>query len=178
MAGAISFDKMKPTAGDAANSYELYLDIAPLGDTDDAPAAEAWVNVPDIKNLNPTSTATTDNTATYAHRGAKAESKTGEDWSGSVDLLKLRDKTGEFQPEFGILNTAAHAKGRANRLWARWYDAKGATYAFQGIVSVTDNGRQGTDVTGVDFHQFGIASYGEVLPIANPVKATGKGGQA
>lgn len=163
-----NWNDVKPTSGDVANSYEYMIDIRALADPENE-----WINVPDITALNPQFTAQLANITTYAHKGATAQAKTGSDLSLDFNILKVRDETGEFQPEWLILKTAADAKGEANVIEVRWYDALGASDAYQGKVSVARSARPNTGNNEPGFDAFTLTGFGEVLPIPNPTAGSG-----
>lgn len=161
-----AYSGVVPTEGDPAQSYEYIFDIAtiPVG------AAEpVWVNVPDITALNPLFNDKVQSIVTYAHKGSSADSKTGSSFTLGFNILKIRDNTGEFQPEWLILKAAADAKGKANRILVRFYDALGASDAYEGTTRVSRDARPETGAEGVGFDAFTLNGVGEVLPIENPV---------
>ncbi|UCR89247.1 phage tail tube protein [Mycetocola spongiae] len=164
-----SYADVKPTVGDIANSFEYMFDI-----NTGTIAAPVWVNVPDITGLNPQPTPKLKDIATYAHKGSSAQVKVGNDFALDFNLLKIRDKTGEFQPEWLALKAAADAKGEANNIGIRWYDALGASDAYQGVAAVSRGNRPSTGNDDVEFDNFSLAGVGEIKPIANPLKKAGE----
>lgn len=160
------FDDVVPTQGTPANSYEFIVDIAiqPAG-----AGTPVWVNIPDITDWNPQHPPKTSNTTTYAHKGGTSESKTGSDFSGEFNMLKIRDATGKaFQPGWQILKDASDAKGEANKILVRWYDAFGAPDAYQGKARV-DRARVNTGTADNEWDKFTLTGDGSALPIANPL---------
>lgn len=155
---------VKPTSGSVANSYEQILDIA------DIPAAAGtptWINVPDITALNPSHTPTNMDVTTYANKGSAANTKSGSTFSATVNVLKIRDANGEFQDEWLLLKNAADGKGEDNLILMRYYDALGASDAYEGKVSVS-RAIANTGNNDPGFDTFTLTGYGEVLPIVNP----------
>ena len=165
------YEDVKPTQGDVANSYEYIFDIA----LNSAEEPTAWLNVPDITALNPQFAAKLKDIATYAHKGASAQKKTGADFTLDFNILKVRDQTGEFQAEWLMLKQAADAKGDGNNLRFRYYDALGASDAYEGIAAVSRGNRPSTGNDDPGFDNFTLTGVGEVVPIENPTKAAAGG---
>lgn len=163
-----AYADVKPTEGDIANSYELIFDIN-TGTT----LAPVWLNVPDITALNPQFSAKMKDIATYAHKGASAQKKVGNDFTLDFNILKVRDDTGEFQPEWLALKTASDADGEANNIGFRYYDALGASDAYQGRAAVSRGNRPNTGNDEPGFDSFVLTGVGGVLPIVNPVTDAG-----
>lgn len=163
-----AFADVKPTTGDVANSYEYIFDLAarPTGS-----AEPNWVNVPDITALNPAFAAKLKDITTYAHKGSTAQAKVGDDFTLDFNILKIRDNTGEFQAEWLMLKNAADSKGEANRLLFRYYDALGASDAYQGVAAVSRGNRPSTGNDDPGFDNFALTGVGQVLPIPNPTLA-------
>ena len=168
-----AYADVQPTAGDVANSYEYIFDVAvlPTGDTE-----PTWVNVPDITALNPQWTAKLKDIATYAHKGASAQKKVGSDFALDFNILKVRDESGEFQAEWLLLKNAADADGDDNNIAFRFYDALGASDAYQGKAAVSRGNRPSTANDDPGFDNFSLAGVGRVEPITNPVTASAPGG--
>lgn len=164
-----TYDALKPTEGTVANSYELMFDI-----NTGTEAEPVWTNIPDITALNPQFSAKLKDITTYAHKGSTAQEKTGDDFSLDFNILKIRDAQGEFQPEWLALKAAADAKGAANRLGFRYYDALGASDAYQGKAAVSRGNRPNTGNDDPGFDSFSFTGVGQVRPIANPLKGTGE----
>lgn len=158
------YDDVKPTEGDVANSFESIFDIN-TGTTE----TPVWTNVPDITALNPQFAAKLKDIATYAHKGASAQKKTGTDFTLDFNILKVRDETGEFQPEWLALKEAADAEGDDNNIGFRYYDALGASDAYQGIAAVGRGNRPSTGNDDPGFDNFTLTGVGPVKPITNPV---------
>lgn len=160
-----AYTDVKPTPGDIANSYELIFDIAiiPVGAT-----TPVWLNVPDITALNPQFAAKLKDITTYAHKGSTAQAKIGDDFTLDFNILKIRDNTGEFQPEWLVLKTASDSKGAANNLLFRYYDALGASDAYQGTAAIARGNRVNTGNDDPGFDSFAFTGVGQVLPIVNP----------
>lgn len=163
-----AYADVKPTEGDVANSFEYIFDIN-TGTT----AAPVWLNVPDITALNPQFADKLKDIATYAHKGNSAQKKTGRDFTLDFNLLKVRDNTGEFQPEWLALKTACDALGDGNNIGFRYYDALGASDAYQGIAAVSRGNRPSTGNDDPGFDNFVLTGVGGVVPIVNPVKVAG-----
>lgn len=159
------YEDVKPTAGDVANSYEYIFDINT--GTEEVPE---WTNVPDITALNPQFSAKLKDIATYAHKGASAQAKVGNDFVLDFNILKIRDATGEFQAEWLALKEAADATGEANNIGFRYYDALGASDAYQGVAAVSRGNRPSTGNDDPGFDNFVLTGVGPVVPIENPVK--------
>ncbi|WP_051702041.1 phage tail tube protein [Mycetocola saprophilus] len=164
------YEDVKPTEGSIANTFEYIFDINT--GTFDAPV---WTNVPDITALNPQFTPKLKDIATYAHKGSSAQAKTGNDFVLDFNIMKIRDNTGEFQAEWLKLKAASDALGAANNIGFRFYDALGASDAYQGVAAVSRGNRPDTSNDGVAYDQFVLTGNGQVKPIANPVKAPGSG---
>lgn len=160
-----AYADVKPTEGDVANSYEYIFDIN-TGTTE----APTWLNVPDITALNPQFAAKLKDIATYAHKGQSAQKKVGGDFTLDFNILKVRDNTGEFQTEWLALKTHADAEGEGNNIGFRYYDALGASDAYQGIAAVSRGNRPNTGNDDPGFDSFTFNGVGGVKPIANPVK--------
>lgn len=161
-----AFDDVQPTVGDVANSYELILDINT--GTEETPE---WANIPDITAFNPQPSPKQKDITTYAHKGTTSQQKSGEDFSVSFNLLKVRDEQGEFQPEWITLKEAADADGEANNVLIRYYDALGASDAYQvkcGVARALTN--NGNDDPGFD--TFTLTGVTRRVPIVNPVTET------
>lgn len=163
-----AYEDVKPTEGDVANSYEYIFDIGT--GTAEAPG---WLNVPDITALNPQFAAKLKDIATYAHKGASAQKKVGADFTLDFNILKVRDQTGEFQAEWLALKAASDADGEANNLRFRYYDALGASDAYEGIAAVSRGNRPNTGNDDPGFDSFVLTGVGQVKPIENPVKSAG-----
>jgi hypothetical protein len=156
-----------PTAGSVANSYELVWDINT--GTDIAPV---WLNIPDITGIAPNGAPKMTDTATYANHGSQSESKTGETFTATFDVLAVRSETGEFQPELLALLalSAPETRGAGAVGIFRYYDEKGASYAYQFSGTVSD-GRKNTGNADPGMFQFTITSKGDRKTIVNPNKA-------
>jgi hypothetical protein len=143
------FADVKPTVGAASNSYEKILDIQAYGTG--TPTEEAWVNVPDITAFNPTRPPITADTSTWAHKGGTSTQKTGESFSATFNVLKIRNsEDNDFQDYYLTLLRASEA--------------------YQGIASVqvapqtTGNAEKGWDTVT-------LTGDGKATPIANPLAA-------
>ncbi len=155
-----------PTEGAVAQSYELIFDIAvkPVG------AAEpTWLNVPDITAMNPQFPAQLQAITTYAHKGKERQTKIGSAFSLAFNLLKIRDLTNEFQAEYLLLKNAHDAVGADNEILFRFYDALGASYAYQGSALVQLDARPENAATGAGWEAFTLTGAGDVEPIENPL---------
>jgi hypothetical protein len=163
------FADVKPTVGAASNSYEKILDIQAYGTG--TPTEEAWVNVPDITAFNPTRPPITADTSTWAHKGGTSTQKTGESFSATFNVLKIRNsEDNDFQDYYLTLLRASEGTDTDNLVHVRWYDALGASEAYQGIASVqvapqtTGNAEKGWDTVT-------LTGDGKATPIANPLAA-------
>lgn len=157
-----------PTVGDVAQSYEYIIDVATV------PAAAAqpvYINVPDINQFNPQFPAQLQEITTYANKGQQAQTKVGSAPTASFNILKIRDETGEFQPEWLLLKNASDKTGKDNVIILRWYDALGASDAYGGRFLVTRDSRPENGAQGPGWDAFTFAAAGPILPIANPVLA-------
>lgn len=156
----------EPTAGSVANSYELCVDIntGPVG-------TPVWDNIPDITGVNPTPAARMVDVATYAHHGKSAQSKVGEDFTMDFSVMAIRDETGEFQPYLVALLAICSPEnvGSAAVGHFRYYDEKGATYAYEFTGTVNDT-RANTGNADPNMFSFNITSMGDRKSIANPNK--------
>lgn len=157
---------VEPTEGTIAQSYEYIFDIAkkPVG-----AGAPVWVNVPDITALNPQFPAQLQAITTYAHKGKERQTKIGSGFTLGFNILKVRDNTGEFQPEWLILKEAADGEGSDNEILMRFYDALGASDSYQGTTLVQRDGRPETGAQGPGWDAFTLTGAGNVKPIANPL---------
>lgn len=159
------YQDVAPTVGDIANTYEFILDV-----NTGTRQNPIWTNVPDITALNPQPAPKLKDVTTYAHKGATAQKKVGSDFSLSFNLLKIRDANGEFQDEWLALKGAADADGDANNIEFRYYDALGASDAYQGIAAVS-RARAGSANDDPEWDTFTMTGVGQVLPIVNPITA-------
>ena len=159
---------IKPTEGDVANTFEYMFDIAPLPEGGLA-AVQDWTNVPDITGLNPQFAPKMKDITTYADKGSTSQKKVGNDFTLDFQILKVRDQTGKFQPEWKILKDASDASGSANNIAFRYYDALGAEDAYMGVAAVTRANRPSTANDDPGFDAFTLTGRGEVAPISNPV---------
>lgn len=155
-----------PTVGDVAQSYEYIVDVATVPV---APAEKAYINVPDINQFNPQFPAQLQDITTYANKGQQAQAKVGSAPTAAFNILKIRDETGEFQPEWLILKNASDQTGKDNLVYLRWYDALGASDAYEGLFLVTRDSRPENGAQGPGWDAFSFAAAGPILPIANPV---------
>lgn len=155
-----------PTEGSVAQSYEYIVDVAPVPV---APAEKVYVNVPDISAFNPQFPAQLQDITTYANKGQTAQTKTGSAPTASFNILKIRDNTGEFQAEWLTLKNASDKTGKDNLVYLRWYDALGASDAYEGLFLVTRDARPETGAQGPGWDAFTFAAAGPILPIVNPV---------
>jgi hypothetical protein len=174
MAGTTYAD-IAPGTGDVANSYELILDIYTGEIADLAPGGtvdpEKWLNCPEISALNPKFTDTIKEITNYAYKGSPGKSKNGTTVELSFTVTKRRVAGGvEWTPEYLELKSRADADGEANKIGIRWYDALGASEAYQGVFLVGHPERQGTGDDDTATDQFTLQSDGKVTPITNPNK--------
>lgn len=158
----------KPTAGSIANSYELCWDID-TGTT----GTPTWLNIPDITGINPQPSPKMTDVTTYANHGSDNQTKTGEAFTASFDVLAVRGLKGEFQPELlALLALAApETRGAAAVGHFRYYDEMGASYAFEFTGTVQET-RKNTGNSDPGVFSFTITSKGDRKSIANPNKAT------
>jgi hypothetical protein len=156
----------EPTAGSVANSYELVWDI-----NTGTPEAPVWTNIPDITGIAPVGSPKMTDTATYAHHGNDATSKTGETFTASFDVQAIRVTNGEYQaPLLALLALAApETRGAAAVGHFRYYDELGASYAFEFTGTVAET-RKNTGNADPSFYSFTITSRGDRKSIANPNK--------
>lgn len=164
------FASVVPTPGSAANAYEKLLDIQPYGDG--TAEESAWTNVPDIDQLNPSRPPITADTATYAHKGGSSNTKVGEDFSATFNVLKIRQEDNDWVDYYITLLRASEGEGTANLVHYRYYDALGASEAYQGVASVqiapstTGKADKGWDTVT-------LTGDGKARPIENPNAPTG-----
>lgn len=155
-----------PTPGTPANSYELVWDINTGTST-----TPVWKNIPDITGVNPQASPKLQDRATYANHGNDAQSKVGESFTASFDVLAVRDEAGEFQVELLALLalSAPETRGDAAVGHFRYYDELGATYAYEFHGSVQDT-RKNTGNGDTGFYSFTITGNGDRKSIVNPNK--------
>ena len=157
------FDSIVNTPGTPANSFELGLDVTPLG-------GGGFLNIPDITDLNPQDAAKTRGRETYASKGVDTQNKYAASMTTSVNIEIVRDAAGQWQPALVDLMKAARSLGASNRRAYRVYDLLGADYAFSAIGAVSTN-FNGNDwdsakwVT-VTFGPYGKATWLTVNPTA------------
>lgn len=119
------FDAITPTAGNPANSFELGLAVQPG-------AGGGFVLLPDIVELNPTSTPKNRSRQTYAFKGSDNATKYSESLAVTVNVEIVRDAaTGNWQPALIDLYNASTQKGLANKRNIQVYDLLGGPYAVQ-----------------------------------------------
>jgi hypothetical protein len=162
-----AYQDVVPTEGDVAQSYETIVDIAVKPESGEP----TWINVPDITAVNPQMPAQLQAITTYAHKGKERQTKIGAGATVGFNILKIRDNTGEFQPEFLILKAAHDAIGSDNEILMRWYDALGASDAYQGTFLVQRDARPENGATGPGWEAFTLTGAGDVEPITNPISA-------
>lgn len=127
MAPAVTdvFNAITPTAGNPANSYELGLAVQPAG-------GGGYILMPDIVELNPTSTPKNRSRQTYAFKGSDNATKYSESLAITVNVEIVRDPvTGNWQPALIDLYNASTQKGAANKRNVQVYDLLGGPYAVQ-----------------------------------------------
>lgn len=163
---------VQPTEGDVANSYEYIFDVAVLPTGSGEPV---WLNIPDITGLDPQFADKLKDITTYANKGSTSQKKVGRDFTLNFQILKVRDETGEFQAEWLLLKAAADADGKANNIAFRYYDALGASEAYQGTAAVSRGNRPSTANDDPGFDAFTLTGRGRVNPITNPVASAGTG---
>lgn len=156
----------EPTQGSIANSYELCLDINT--GTAELPV---WENIPDVTGIAPQGTPRMADAGTYAHHGQNAQSKIGEDFTIDFQVSAIRDDVGEFQSYLvALLATAApETRGDAAVSPFRYYDEKGASYAFEFSGTVQES-RTNTGNADPSFFSFTVTSKGDRKTIVNPNK--------
>lgn len=160
---------VKPTVGAAANAFEKILDIQPYGDG--TPVEGAWENVPDITSFNPTRPPITADTTTWAHKGGQSNTKTGESFSATFNVLKIRNTVDNDWQDYVItLLRASEADGTGNLVHYRYYDALGASEAYQGVASV-QMAPQSTGNTDKGWETVTLTGDGRATPITNPIAA-------
>lgn len=158
-----------PTEGTGANPFEWLLDLE-IGDP-----TPAWVNCPDVDNLNPTFPPLTKTRSSYATKGRTINNKFGETCTLVFDAEKVRDNTGAIaQGWLKALLKASHGEDAANRVNARFYDAldpSADAEAYQAIFSVDSMARKSTANTGTEgeWYTVTLTSYSDVEQITTPV---------
>lgn len=164
------FENIKPLDGSVANTYEYTVDVALIPADGTEIAESAWVNLPEITAFQPNRTPKTADAGTYANKGTADQTKIGEDFSGTFNILKRRTDGVEFAESWQILKTASDAIGADNVLAVRYYDSLGANDAYQGRASVVRNQRPNTGNDGVEFDAFTFTGKDRFVPIVNPEK--------
>lgn len=166
-----TLEEIKPTQGEFANSFDYILDVAilPAGGLS-AILEDDWVNIPDKTNFDPQFADILRDIATDANKGAAAQVKVGETFTTTFNILKIRDLTGEFQPEWLLLKQARDGLGEANQIAIRFYDGKGASDAYAAVASVTRNARPQNGPAEAGWDSFTLTGVGITAPIANPTK--------
>lgn len=158
------YDDVKPTPGDAGNSYEWMYDI----NTGTA-AVPVWKNIPDITGLTPTATPKMKDGTTYANKGGTANKKVGEDFALAFQIKGVKDQTGEFQPELVALIEAGDAKDEDNILPYRYYHATSGVLAYEGTAAVSFS-RVNTGNDDLEWFAIDLTGQGDRKKIANPNK--------
>jgi len=158
-----AFDSITPTSGDVGNSFEWIWDIC----ANPTAPSPTWVNVPDITGLTPNPAPKYKDGTTYANKGQTSQSKTGEDFTLSVQVKGVKDVTGEFQPELLILIEAADSIGDENVIGFRYYHATSPSLAYQGTAAVNWS-RANTGNDDIEFFQFELTGQGDRVKIPNP----------
>lgn len=154
------WDALEPTPGTPGNSYEVGLDLF---------IGAAWLNVPDITDLNPSPAPRTRNRSTYASKGRRRNSTYARDVDLTFRVEIVRDPvTNQYQPELQYLLDKADMLGEDNRTAARWFDTLGADYAREGEFTV-EHSRANTGSDEEGFFGFTLSSYGQPVKIPNPV---------
>lgn len=161
-----TFEDVKPTPGAASNAFEKILEIQPYGDG--TPTDASWTNVPDIDAFNPTRPPITADTATYAHKGGSSNTKVGEDFNLTFNVLKIRQVDNDYQDYYLTLLRASEGEGTANLIHYRYYDALGASEAYQGIASV-QVAPSSTGKTDKGWETVTLTGDGRAKPIDNPI---------
>jgi len=166
-----TFAAVTPTLGSVAQSYEYIVDVAPVPV---GAAPKNYRNVPDINQFNPQFAAQLQDITTYANKGQQAQTKVGSAPTAAFNILKIRDSLGDFQPEWQILKTASDKSGQDNLVYLRWYDALGASDAYEGLFLVARDNRPENGPQGPGWDAFTFTAAGPILPIVNPVKTGSK----
>lgn len=158
-----NFDDIAPTTGDVGSSFEWIYDIC----QDPTASSPTWLNVPDITGLNPNPAPKFKDGTTYANKGQTSQTKTGEDFTLSVQVKGVKDASGEFQPELLVLINAADAIGDDNVIGVRYYHATSPTLAYQ-LTAAVNWSRVNTGNDDLEFFQFELTSQGDRVRITNP----------
>lgn len=151
---------------DLGLSYELDADIN-LGGPKTLPAN--WQQIRFTSAIAPSHTATLQDIATYDDEGATNQAKIGEAASLAFTVQARRNPDGTFLPEVQALIDAAKPGTRGNQasVEVRYYDSKGADYAFQGVFAVQiDRGATGNAEVGS--WAITLTGQGPVKVIPNP----------
>jgi hypothetical protein len=161
------FEASVPTEGTGANPYEWLVDFE---------IGNAFVNAPDIDNLNPTFPSLIKTRSSYGTKGKTLNNKFGETCQLVFDAEKVRDPAtgGIAQPWLKALIKASHGKDEANRITARFYDALDTTAdaeAYQAVFSVDTMTRREISNTGTtgEWYSFTLTSYTDIEPIPTPI---------
>lgn len=155
-------DNITMTPGTPGNSFELALDVKPLG-------SNTYVNFPDITNLNPTPTEKVRSRETYAAKGVERGVKYAEVYTVTVSVEIVRDAAGKWQPYLADIMRATQAKGALNRRTIRWYDVLGADYTAYEMEARVLATYDGTDWDSSKWVAITFVGYGPATPLAvNP----------
>lgn len=153
------WDAVAQTDGTPANSFEFLIAAFYGG---------AWHQTADISNVNPAFTPKTRARQTYAAKGVDLAIKYGDTLALSFDVEAIRDENGQYQPELQAFIDASKAKGQANLLPIRVYDALGADYAIEAKFAISvSRTNSGWDDAG--WFTVTATQYGAVEWIDNPV---------
>ncbi len=156
---------------DLGLSYELDLDINLAG-----PGArpENWQQVRFTSAIAPAHAAVMADASTYDDEGAQNQAKIGETGSAPFTIQAHRNPDGSFLPEAQAFINAAKPGTRGSQalVEVRYYDSKGADYAFQGLFSV-DLARQTTGNQEIAGWSVTLTSKGPIQVIENPVLSGG-----
>lgn len=176
MAGTLSFDDIKPEAGDYANSYEQFLQVYTGANTDlegGTEAAEKWITIPEITALNPNFSETIKDISNYAYKGTPGHNKTGDAVTvGFQVYAKINPVTGDYYDHVLFLLSHAKAFGEAQKGYIRWGSTLGASDAFRAKVLINHPTRQNTGDDDPEVFEFSLQSDGAPVSIDNPFPKT------
>lgn len=162
------FDAIVPTQGTPANSYELGLRVRPAG-------GGSHVLIPDILNLNPSTTPQIRQRQTYAYKASANGTKYGESFSATVSVEIIRDQNGQWQPALTDLFNASKAYGDANKRSIEVLDLLGGPYAVRTIAAVSfafdGNDFDSAKWASITFTGDGRPTWLDVNPLIVGVKA-------
>ncbi len=159
-----------PTRGTNRSSYEWIMEVGVLpADPGDPIDFEL---VPDITALQPNSTPTQTDGATYANKGQQSQDTVGEGFNLAVNVKVVTDDAGDVIPGLNILIEAANALLDAERrgeavVAIRYYHYQIANLAYEFTAEVGWT-RANTGNADNEFMSFTLTAKGDRKSITNP----------